>query len=227
MTAKLAIIAGGGGVLGDALAAGFSSTGYTVVALRRTTDIGTPGEIRAVACDLGDVSDTTRVIARTLTEFGAADALICNAPKLVVAPFASLDLSEFEAAWKTMVLGAAACAQAVLPGMLQRKRGTLIFVGATASVRGGANFAAFASAKFALRGLAQSLAREYQPQGIHVVHLLLDGLLQGSASVSRFGGSEDRAIDPVAVATLCRQLVDQSPSAWTHELDLRPASEKF
>ena len=111
-------------------------------------------------------------MTQTLAEFSAADVLIYNTPKLVVAPFASLNLTEFEATRKTLVPGAAACAQAVLPGMLQRKRGTLILIGATASIRGGANFAAFASAKFALRGLAQSLARDLQPQGVHVAHLL-------------------------------------------------------
>ena len=135
--------------------------------------------------------------------------------------------ADFEATWRTSVLGAVACAQAVLPGMVQCGRGALIFSGATASIRGAARFAAFAVAKFALRGLAQSLAREYHAQGVHVTHVVLDGLLRGSKSVARFGGRDKAAIDPTEVAKTYRWLAEQEQSAWTHELDLRPASEKF
>jgi len=103
----------------------------------------------------------------------------------------------------------------------------VIFIGATASVRGSAKFAALAAAKFALRGFAQALARECQPQGVHVVHLVIDGLLRGSPSIARFGGSEARAIPPAEVARACRWLAAQPPSAWTHELDMRSSAERF
>ena len=95
-------------------------------------------------------------------------------------------------------------------------------------VRGGRSvFAAFAAAKFGLRGLAQSLARELQPQGIHVAHVVLDGFLLGSPSVQRFGGPAPRTIDPAEVARAYRWLAEQNRSAWTHELVLRPNSERF
>lgn len=116
---------------------------------------------------------------------------------------------------------------AALPGMLRRRRGVMLFSGATASLRGSAGFAALATAKFALRGLTQSLAREYQSQGIHVAHIVIDGRLDGSASAERAGITGHRALDAAKVANAYRWIAEQPPSAWTHELDLRPTTEKF
>jgi NADP-dependent 3-hydroxy acid dehydrogenase YdfG len=117
--------------------------------------------------------------------------------------------------------------QAVLPQMVRQRSGAIVISGATASTRGAARFAAFASAKFALRGLAQSLAREYHSKGVHVAHVILDGLLRGSPSATRFGSDKDDGIDPNQVAETYRWLAEQEASSWTHELDLRPSSEKF
>jgi NAD(P)-dependent dehydrogenase (short-subunit alcohol dehydrogenase family) len=111
--------------------------------------------------------------------------------------------------------------------MSARGRGTVIISGATASTRGTARFSAFAAAKFALRGLAQSLAREYQPAGVHVAHVILDGLLRGSKSVRRFGARDEDAMDPHAVALAFRQLAEQGSTAFTHEIDLRPHAGRF
>ena len=122
-----------------------------------------------------------------------------------------------------MALGAFRVAQAVAPAMVQAGGGTLIFSGATASRRGGAEFAAFASAKFALRGLTQSLARAWQPQGVHVVHAILDGVIAGSAR----SAAHTARLDPAAIAESYWQLAQQQPGAWTHELDLRGADEPF
>ena len=144
-----------------------------------------------------------------------------------MAPFLELAAADFESSWRAGVVSAAAAARAVLPGMLRERSGTILLTGATASLRGSANFAAFAVAKFGLRALAQSLAREYQPQGIHVAHVVLDGVLRGSGSAARFQLGDDRTLDPAAVARTYRQLAEQPRSAWTHELELRPASEKF
>jgi len=228
VTAKTAVIAGAGGVLGHALVREFATAGYTVVALQRGAgESSADRAIQRLCCDLSDATDVAGTLTKVGAEHGAVDTLIHNAAQLVVAPFAELKPADFEAAWRTSVLGAVACAQAVLPGMVQHRRGALIFSGATASIRGGARFAAFAAAKFALRGLAQSLAREYHAQGVHVAHVVPDGLLRGSKSVERFGGSDAQAIDPVEIAKTYRWLAEQERSAWTHELDLRPASEKF
>jgi NADP-dependent 3-hydroxy acid dehydrogenase YdfG len=210
MSPRLAVIAGAGGVLGAALVGEFEAAGYDVATLRRDA-----------------IAQGASAVGEIVATHGAVDVLVYNAAHLVVAPFAELTGADFEAAWRASVLGAVACSQAVLPGMLRRRRGALLFSGATASVRGAARFAAFASAKFALRGLAQSLAREHHAQGVHVAHVVLDGLLRGSPSVGRSGGRADQALDPGEVARAYRWLAEQPASAWAHEIDLRPHSEKF
>jgi NAD(P)-dependent dehydrogenase (short-subunit alcohol dehydrogenase family) len=202
-------------VLGHALQAEFSGAGYRVAGLRRAD------------CDLGDAGAVRSALERVVPDMDGVDTLICNAAHLMMAPFAELAWSDFETAWRVSVGGAVGAVQTVLPGMLRRGRGTIIFTGATGSVRGTARFTAFASAKFALRGLAQSLAREVQPLGVHVTHVVLDGLLRGSPSVERFGGNEDRSIDPAEAARAYRWIAEQPPSSWTHELDLRPHNERF
>jgi NAD(P)-dependent dehydrogenase (short-subunit alcohol dehydrogenase family) len=118
-------------------------------------------------------------------------------------------------------------ARAVLPHMIARGSGAIIFTGATAGLRGGANFSAFASAKFALRGFAQSLAREFAPRGIHVAHVVLDGLIDEVQTDRRFGTSQPGRMEPQAIAQAYLDLARQDVSAWTHEMDLRPFSERF
>lgn len=221
------MIAGGGGVLAHALATEFAGAGYAVTSLRRQARAGADNPAREVACELHDALATREALQAATAHCGAVDVLVFNAAHLVAAPFAELTLRDFEETWRVGVAGAVACTQTVLPSMLANGGGTIVFTGATASLRGGAQFAAFATAKFALRGLAQSLARELQPQGIHVAHVVLDGLLLGSPSVQRFGGAPSRTIDPVDVARTYRWLAEQNRSAWTHELDLRPHSERF
>jgi len=152
--------------------------------------------------------------------------LVHNAAGFVMKPFAETTLAEFENAWRAANLSAFVVSQTVLPHMVARGTGTLIFSGATAALRGGAKFAAFASAKFAQRGLAQSLAREYGPQGIHVAHVVIDGMID-AATTDRLAGTGSQRMDPVAIARAYLYLADQHPSAWTHELDLRPSSERF
>lgn len=118
--------------------------------------------------------------------------------------------------------------QALVPQMLQRGRGSMVFVGATASWRGGARTHAFASAKHALRGLSSSLAKELGPRGIHVAHLVIDGKVWGARTQQRFPDvREDQCIDPSAVAATICTLIEQPQSAWTFEMDLRPSVEKW
>lgn len=106
--------------------------------------------------------------------------------------------------------------------MLPRERGTIIFSGATGSIRGGLGFAAFAVPKFGLRALAQSMAREFGPRGLHIAHVIIDGM------IGQEGDAEsDDVLAPVAVAEAYFQLYQQQRSAWTHEIDLRPVGEKF
>lgn len=221
----VALIVGAGGVLGQALVAEFASAGYAVGTVRRRAEA--PGGVHREACDLAQPPAVEAALARAVAALGTPDVLVCNAAHLVVAPFQELQDDDFETAWRVGVAGAAAAVRAVLPAMRARGSGCIVFSGATASQRGGARFAAFASAKFALRGLAQSLAREVQPEGLHVVHVVLDGILSGSRSEARFAAPGAPLLEPQAVAALYRQLAEQPPSAWTHELDLRPAGERF
>ena len=215
MNTRTVVVVGAGGVLGQALLAEFGGAGYHVVGLRRAD------------CDLGDADAVRCALERVVAGVKPVDTLICNAAHLTMVPFAELRLSDFETAWRVSVGGAVGAVQAVLPGMLRQGKGAILLSGATGSVRGTARFAAFASAKFALRGLAQSLAREVQPQGVHVAHVVLDGLVRGSPSIKKFGGSETRSIDPLEAAQAYRWLAEQPSSAWTHELDLRPHNERF
>jgi NAD(P)-dependent dehydrogenase (short-subunit alcohol dehydrogenase family) len=221
------IIAGGGGVLGHALASEFAAAGAAVSLLRRRpSDAATTG-VHTMACDLRDRTAMRDAIAHASAARGPADVLVCNAAHLVVAPISELSADDFDASLRVGVGAAFHCVQAVLPSMRARGSGTILFSGATASLRGGARFAALAAAKFALRGLAQALARELQPHGIHVAHVVLDGLLAGSPSVQRFGGNPSRTIEPAEAARAYRWLAEQNRSAWTHEIDLRPHSERF
>lgn len=221
------LIVGGGGVLGHAVAREFSSAGGVVSLLRRSLgDSDRPG-VHTLTCDLLDPLALRAGIDRAAADRGPIDVLVCNAAHLVIAPVADLSAADFDTSLRVGVGVAFHAVQAVLAPMLARGGGTILCSGATASLRGSARFAALAAAKFALRGFVQALAREVMPQGVHVAHVVLDGLLLGSPSVQRFGGSPARAIDPAEAARAYRWLAEQNPSAWTHELDLRPHGEQF
>lgn len=222
------VIAGFSAGLGDALAHRFLTAGYSVVALSRS---GTPGALAAVrhlAVDLTDETAVASVFERIDTEFGAPAVLVHAAAELVRGPFLSQTPADFERAWRTAVITAVVVSQQVIPRMLKARGGTVIFAGATASIRGAARFAPFAAAKAALRALAASLAREFQGQGIHVAHVVLDGILWSEQSRQRFPDLQQaRCLQPADVAQVLLQLVEQAPGAWTHELDLRPQTEAF
>lgn len=126
-----------------------------------------------------------------------------------------------------MVQSAVVLSNATIPAMVKNGGGAFLATGATASIRGGAKFAAFASAKFALRGLTQSLAREYQKDSIHVCHVLLDGIIDTPRSRALDGLETERMMQPNDIADAYWQLAHQPKSTWTHELDLRPVSEQF
>lgn len=126
-----------------------------------------------------------------------------------------------------MVQSAVLLAQGVMQPMVRAGGGTFIVSGATASLRGGARLSAFASAKFALRGFTQSLAREYQPAGTHVAHVIIDGIIDTERSRALHSLDPKKMMDPSDIASAYLALARQPKSTWTHELDLRPASEGF
>jgi NAD(P)-dependent dehydrogenase (short-subunit alcohol dehydrogenase family) len=226
MTAPVALIVGAGGVLGGALCEEFANAGHAVVGLRRAR-AEAPRGVEILACDLWNPVGTARIARDVLTKHGHVDVLICNAAHFVTGAFTDIAYPEFEAAWCVAVGSAIGALHAVLPAMVAREAGTVLVTGATASLRGSAQFSALAAAKAGLRGLTQSLAREYQPRGVHVAHVVVDGLLRGSPSVARFGGRDHRTIDPRALARLYRELAAQPADAWTHEIDVRPRGERF
>ncbi len=231
---KAAVVAGVGPGLGAALCRSLVQAGYAVAALARSGDFAEvlAQEVRAaggilipVQCDVSDAQSVDRAFSAVEQGIGEVSVFIHNASRLVGAPLLELSESAFTEVWQVSCLGALLCAQKVIPGMLKQGHGMLLFSGATASVRGGAGFAAFASAKFALRGLAQSLAREFGPRGIHVAHVVIDGLIWSGEPRRGFG--QEQSLLPEAVAECYLQLIRQDRSAWTHELDLRPDVEKF
>lgn len=223
----VAMIVGSGTGLGATLAENFVDAGYQVVGLNRSPNIRGIDGIDNRQLDASDTKQVTQLLNELIQQYGEPDVVIHNAAQLYIKPFMDTTTEDFETAWQSMVLSAVNILQTVLPGMAQRGAGTVIVSGATASIRGGAKFSAFASAKFALRGLTQSLAREYQSQGVHIAHVILDGILDTPRSRQLHSLDPARMMNTEDVAGVYLQLVQQGASTWTHELDLRPSTETF
>ena len=220
------LVAGAGAGLGQALLRRFQAGSYTAIGLTRSLpEQPTDLELRSV--DLTDAEMASAAIDSAIATYGPPKVVVHNTAQLVIQPFAQTTLNDFERCWQSMVKAAVVVAQSVLQPMVRGGGGAFIISGATASLRGGARFSAFASAKFALRGLAQSLAREYQPAGIHVVHTILDGILDTERSRQLHGLDPAKMLKPEEVAEVYWQLAHQPASAWSHEIDLRPRSESF
>jgi NAD(P)-dependent dehydrogenase (short-subunit alcohol dehydrogenase family) len=219
--------------LGADIAGVFAQAGYDVLGLSRSgrasEQIGAAvgqagGNYTHITCDLTRTTEVQLALSPIAEHI---DVLVHNAQLLMMLPFGDISPQAFEEVWRVACFGAMLAAQAILPHMAARKSGTVIFSGATAGRRGGANFTAFASAKFALRGLAQALAREFGPKGVHVTHVVIDGLIDTPKTDQRFGPAQAGRMDSQAIARAYLQLATQEPSAWTQEMDLRPFTEKF
>jgi len=142
--------------------------------------------------------------------------------------FLKVTPEQFEYSWKANCFGGFLGAQQVLPAMLERGSGTILLTGATAALRGSARFVSLAVGKFGLRALAQSLAREFGPHGIHIIHVIVDGLIDMPTVRTMFPNRQTHTLlSPDAIAEVYWQLHQQEPTAWTLEMDLRPAVEKF
>src|ERR1700761_8808977 len=236
-TPDVAVVAGVGSGLGASLARKFAKEGCRLALLARSSDFlesfseqlrrdGT--ETLAIATDLGEPEQVTSAFERIHQRLGPVDLLVNNASASgpFGQPFVEITPESFSHGWQVGVLGSFLCSQAVVPEMLRRSAGVILFTGATSSVRGAA--ITFSSAKFALRGLAQGLARELWPKGIHVAHIVIDGVIQENEMKA---GLDDSATEPLmnpaAIAEAYWALAQQDRSAWTLELDLRPNREKF
>ena len=223
----IAIILGAGGGLGQTLCQQFHESGYLVVGINRTMTQVDNANFELHQANLSDTAETKVVLQNILENFGTPDVVIHNTAQLVIKPFLHTSSDEFNATWQSMNFSFFSAMQTLLPPMVKAGKGTVIVSGATASIRGGAKFAAFASAKFALRGLTQSLAREFQSQGIHIVHVLLDGIIDTPKSRALHSLDPEKMMMPKDIAAQYLALVEQPSSIWTHELDLRPSSESF
>lgn len=232
MTKDVALIVGVGPGLGAALARRFAQGGMAVAiaARRREALTGLAQEIggRAYACDVGDEASVDELFQKVTRELGALRVAIYNAGAYSPGGILEISAADFERCWRVGCLGGFFVGQRAARSMVAGGRGTILFTGATASLRGGARFANLAVGKFGLRALAQSMARELGPKGIHVAHVVIDGQIRSE----RYAHLEkerpaDGLLDPAAIAETYWQLHSQPRSAWTMELDLRPWVEKF
>jgi len=227
---EVALVAGAGPGLGMALARRFAEGGLAVaVAARAPEKLGKlDAGIHAFPCDVGDAGAVAALFDRVGTTLGAPTLVVFNASAMVRGSVLDLDPADVQRAWQIACLGGFHVAQQAAWRMVEQGRGTILFTGATASLRGGANFAGFAIAKFGLRALAQSLARDLGPRGIHVAHVIVDGLIAAERNKAwQAEHGPDSALDPAAIAEAYWQLHRQPRSAWTQELDLRPWAERF
>jgi NAD(P)-dependent dehydrogenase (short-subunit alcohol dehydrogenase family) len=182
----------------------------------------------SVAVDASDAKSVAAGFDRAASELGPADVFVYNAGAFQMGGILEVSPEDFERCWRANCLGAFLGAQKVLPEMVAKKRGTILLTGATASMRGSARFSCLAVGKFGLRALAQSLAREFQPQGVHVAHVIVDGQIDTPRARQMFPGRAiDTFLSPDAIAETYWQLHMQDPTSWTHEIDVRPMTEKF
>lgn len=227
MAEKIALIVGAGAGLSASLARKFAGNGYRVALAARNADklADLAKETGAVAytCDAASPEEMAALFAAVDRDLGAADVAVYNPSARVRGPVHDLDPEKVRDALMISSYGAFLMAQEAVKRMLPKKNGALLFTGASAGVKGFANSSSFAMGKFALRGLAQALARELHPQGIHVGHFVIDGGIASS-----YGKREDDStLDPDAIAETYWQFVHQHRSAWAWEIELRPWVETF
>jgi NAD(P)-dependent dehydrogenase (short-subunit alcohol dehydrogenase family) len=221
--------------LGAALARRFAK-GYAVAVVARRADyLKSVGDgIRAsgggsleVTADVGDRGQVAAAFKAIREHLGSPDVLIYNASAGPFGSLSEISAEEYENSWRVSAFGAFLSAKEVVPEMLTRGHGVLLFTGATAGVKAGARSAAFGSAKFALRGLAQSLARDLGPKGIHVAWINVDGGIDIPGRERRPQQKDEDLLKPDAIAETYWHLAHQNRSAWTQELEVRPFKEKF
>jgi len=223
---RKALIVGAGAGLSAALARAFAKEGLAIALAARSTDdlkaLAAETGAQVHACDASRRTDVDRLFAE-LDAQGAPDVVAYNASYRTRGPFVELDPDEVEKSLRVSALAGFYVAQAAAKRMLPKRNGAIFFTGASASVKGYAQSAPFAMGKFALRGLAQSMARELAPKNIHVAHFVIDGAI---AAPGRSGGP-DALLSPDEIAASYLAIYRQQRSAWSWELELRPWVEKF
>jgi short-subunit dehydrogenase len=224
----LAVIVGAGSGLSASLARQCAAAGMRVaLAARKTDKLGAlvkETSAQAIACDVAD----PKQVEALFTQLEAPELVVYNPSYRVRGPFLELDREETRKTLMITAYGGFLVAQAAVKRMLERGRGSLFFTGASASVKGYAESAPFAMGKFALRGLAQSLARELGPKNIHVAHFVVDGgILKSGGDARAATRGNDGMLEPDSIAETYMAVYRQHRSAWTFEVDVRPWVERF
>ncbi|MDE0173517.1 MAG: SDR family NAD(P)-dependent oxidoreductase [Defluviicoccus sp.] len=239
--AGVALVVGAGDALGGAIAERFAQGGFHAVPCRRkTAPLEALAErIRAgggtatpVACDARDEDAVIAMFDRIEAEIGPVEVAVFNAGAWHNAPIAEMTARIYRQVWDTAAFAGFLVGREAAKRMAGRRSGTIVFTGATASLRGGAGFAAFAGAKFALRALAQAMSRELGPKGIHVAHIVVDGRIDSEAVRERFGDEvaalgDDAMLQPAAIAETFWSVHAQPRDAWTFETEVRPWTERW
>lgn len=233
MTKPVCVVVGVGEGNGAALARAFAKEGMAVALLARGTDFaselaGELGDARAYVCDVSDPPSVAEAFGRIRSELGDPETVVYNAGSGVWGDVESVDLAGFEASWRVNAYGAFAVAKEVVPAMKAAGKGAIIFIGATASLRGGPKTAAFAPAKAAQRSLAQSMARSLWPAGIHVALIAIDAVVDLPRTRQNMPDKPDAFfLEPEDMAATAVWLARQPRSAWTFEAVVRPFGENW
>ncbi|HET6338021.1 MAG TPA: SDR family NAD(P)-dependent oxidoreductase [Polyangiales bacterium] len=229
MKKPVCVVVGIGPKNGEAFARTFHRAGYRLAMVSRKTDLSGQlaselgaDDAKAYACDASNARELIATFATIQAELGAPDVLVYNAGSGSWKSFDETTAEELERSFRINALGLMTAAQAVLPEMRKAKRGSVLVVGATASLRGKPMTTAFAAGKAAQRSLAQSMARQFWPEGIHVSLLIIDGRISAPG-----GSQEGKYLDPQDIASAALSLTQQPPSAWSFEVDLRPKNESW
>jgi NAD(P)-dependent dehydrogenase (short-subunit alcohol dehydrogenase family) len=233
----VAAILGVGPGLGAAVARRFAREGFAVALMARKEESvagvreeieGQGGAALPVTADATDPASVEVAFGRVRSELGDPEVFVYNAGAFQMGGILEIEPQQFDECFKANCAGAFYASQQVLPAMVEAGRGTILITGATASLRGSARFSALAVGKFGLRALAQSMAREFGPQGIHVAHVIIDGQINTPRMRERSPDREEHTmLSPDAIADTYWQLHAQDRTAWTLELDLRPSVESF
>jgi NAD(P)-dependent dehydrogenase (short-subunit alcohol dehydrogenase family) len=227
------VVVGVGPGNGAALARRFAKEGYRVALLARSTELSQRlaaelGSAKAYACDVADAASVERAFSAIRSDLGEVEVLVYNAGSGVWGTIDDVSVEAFEAAWRVNALGAVVASQQVIPAMKQRGRGSIVFIGATASRRGVPRTTAFAPAKAAQRSLAEAMARHLWKSGIHVALVVVDGVVDLPRTRAMMKDKPDAFfVKPDDVASVVFQLTQQAPSAWSFEVEARPFGESW
>ena len=225
-----ALIVGAGSGLSASLARALHKDGVNVALAARTpndlAELAIETNAQTFACDASKPADVERLFGELDRGIGAPEIVVYNASYRTRGPFAELDPLDVERTLAVTAFGGFLVAQQAVRRMLTRGRGVILLTGASASVKGYAESAPFAMGKFALRGMAQSMARELSPRGIHVVHVVIDGGIRSERRIEP-AGKPASMLDPDAIAQTYLHLIQQPRSAWSWEIEVRPWVEKF